>query len=264
MGTLSLIGMGLHDENGITLQGIDAAKRSDVIYIELYTSIMPGLSLERLQRTLGKSVSVLSRRELEEDAESTILENAKHQKVALLTPGDPMSATTHVGLLLSARQMGISTIIIHAASIITAAAGATGLEVYKFGRTVTIPSPATIDNPESLYDFIMTNKKMGLHTLGLLDLEKRPLTIPEAIQVLLRLERGKGAGLIRGDTLIVGLARVGAPDCLVRADRVDGILEEDFGGPPWSIILPSRLHFMEVEALQLLAGAPRTLLEDCR
>jgi diphthine synthase len=264
MGTLSLIGMGLHDENGITLRGLNAAKNSDAVYLELYTSIMPGLSVDRLQRILGKVVNILARKDLEEDAETAILSKAKLESVALLTPGDPMSATTHVGLLLSAKQLGISTAVIHSASIITAAAGVTGLEVYKFGRTVTIPSPATNPNPESLYDFISANMKIGLHTLGLLDLEKKALTIPEAIQVLLKLERVKRAGLISEDTLMIGLARVGAPDCVVKAARVEDILRGDFGDPPWSIILPSRLHFMEVEALQLLAGAPRTLLEEYR
>ena len=135
MGALSLIGMGLHDDNGLTLRGLESAKNSDIIYLELYTSVMPGLSVDRLQRTLGKRINILTRKDLEENAESTILSNAKQARVALLTPGDPMSATTHVGLLLSAKQLGIPTTIIHSASIITAAAGVAGCLLY------TSPSP---------------------------------------------------------------------------------------------------------------------------
>jgi len=264
MGTLSLIGMGLYDDNGLTIRGLDAAKNSDIIYLELYTSVMPGLSVDRLEHILGKKINILARKDLEEDADNTILSKAKQASVALLTPGDPMSATTHIGLLLSAKQLGISTTVIHSASIITAAAGATGLEVYKFGRTITIPSPTTSPLPESIYEFISANKRIGLHTLALLDLEQKPLTIPEAIRILLKLEFVKKTGLVGENTLMVALARLEAPDCVVKADRAENLVKEDFGQPPWSIILPSRLHFMEVEALELLAGAPRELLEAHR
>ena len=261
MGELSLIGMGLHDENGLTLRGLDAAKNADIIYAELYTSIMPGLSIDRLQHLLGKEVKILARKDLEEDAESAILSKARQARVALLTPGDPMSATTHIGLLLSAKKLGIPTTVIHSSSILTAVAGATGLEVYKFGRTVTIPSPKTSSLPESVYEFINSNKKIGLHTLALLDLEQGGLTVPEALRVLFNLEAVKKAGLVTEDTLMIVLARVEAPDSVVRADRAGNLVKWNFGGPPWSIILPSKLHFVEAEALQLLAGAPRELLE---
>ena len=261
MGELSLIGMGLHDENGLTLRGLQAAKNADVLYAELYTSIMPDLSLDRLQNLLGKDIKILGRKELEEDAEHTILTRAKHARVALLTPGDPMSATTHVGLLLSAKKLGIPTVLIHSTSIVTAAAGVTGLELYKFGRTVTIPSPKTSSFPESVYEFIKDNRTIGLHTLALLDISESRLTIAEAIQVLLSLERVKRAGIATEDTLMIALARVEAPDCIVTADRARDLMKFDFGRPPWSIILPGRLHFVEAEALRLLAGASPSLLE---
>jgi diphthine synthase len=222
---------------------------------------MPGLSMDRLQILVGKKIEILARKDLEEDAEHTILSRAKKGRVALLTPGDPMSATTHVGLLLSAKKHGIQTAVIHSASILTAVSGATGLEVYKFGRTVTIPSPKTSPVPESVYEFIVANKRIGLHTLALLDLEQGGLTIPEAIRILTKLESAKRTGLLTEETLMVALARVEAPDCLVRADRARDLMRADFGEPPWSIVLPSKLHFVEAEALQLLAGAPRELVE---
>jgi diphthine synthase len=261
MGELSLIGMGLHDENGLTLRGLHSARNADIVCAELYTSIMPGLSIDRLQHVLGKKVEILTRKDLEEDAERTILSRAGKGRVALLTPGDPMSATTHIGLLLSAKKHGIRTAVIHSASILTAVSGVTGLEVYKFGRTVTIPSPTTNPLPESIYEFIIANNSIGLHTLALLDLEHGGLTIPEAIRILIKLESMKKAGLVTEETLMVALARVEAPDCVVRADKAGNLVKSDFGKPPWSIILPSKLHFVEAEALQLLAGAPRELLE---
>jgi diphthine synthase len=262
MGELSFIGMGLHDENGLTLRGLDAAKYADTVYAEFYTSIMPGLSMDRLRRLVGKEIKILTRKDLEEDAERTIMFRAEKERVALLIPGDPMSATTHIGLLLSAKKRGIRTAVIHSASILTAVSGATGLEGYKFGRTVTIPSPKTSPVPESVYEFIVANKRIGLHTLALLDLEQGGLTIPEAIRILIKLESEKRTGLLTEEALVVALARVGAPDCLVRAARARDLVKDDFGELPWSIVLPSKLHFVEAEALQLLAGAPRELLED--
>jgi diphthine synthase len=261
MGELSFIGMGLHDENGLTLRGLDVAKNADTVYAEFYTSIMPGLSMDRLRHLVGKEIEILTRKDLEEGAERTIISKAEKERVALLIPGDPMSATTHVGLLLSAKKHGIRTAVIHSASILTAVSGATGLEVYKFGRTVTIPSPKTSPVPESVYEFIVANKSIGLHTLALLDLEQGGLTIPEAIRILIKLESAKKTGLLTEEALVVALARVGAPDFLVRAARARDLVKGDFGGPPWSIVLPSRLHFVEAEALQILAGAPRELLE---
>ena len=261
MGQLSLIGMGLHDENGLTLRGLNAAKSSDAVFAELYTSIMPGLSLDRLQRLVGNKVKIISRKELEENSELTILAEAKVKRVALLTPGDPMSATTHVGLLLSAKKLGIPTVLIHSASIVTAAAGVTGLELYKFGRTITIPSPRTTPLPESVYNFIKDNQKIGLHTLALLDINEEELTIPDAIRILFKMESVMKAGIITDDTLMVAIARIEGPDRIVKADKAGNLVKHDFGGPPWAIIIPARLHFMEAEALQLLAEAPPELLE---
>lgn len=261
MGELSLIGMGLHDQNGLTLRGLSAARKSDEVYAEVYTSIMPALCVQELQRLVGKEINILSRKDLEEDANRVILSRAKQRRVALLTPGDPMSATTHIWLLLSARKLGIRTALIHSTSIVTAAAGVAGLELYKFGRTVTIPSPTTNPFPESVYEFIKDNRRIGLHTLALLDIENGKLTIPEAIQVLFKLEDARRENVITEETLMVALARVEASDCIVRADKAANLTKADFGKPPYSIIIPGKLHFVEVDSLESLAGAQRAILE---
>ncbi len=60
---------------------------------------------------------------------------------------------------------------------------------------------------------------------------------------------------------MIAIARIEGPDCIVKADKAGNLVKHDFGGPPWSIILPGKLHFLEAEALQLLAEAPRELLE---
>jgi diphthine synthase len=50
----------------------------------------------------------------------------------------------------------------------------------------------------------------------------------------------------------------------VKADSIEELLIYDFGEPPYSIIFPGKLHFMETEALIVLAGAPETLRKDVR
>ncbi len=64
----------------------------------------------------------------------------RREEVGVLIGGDCLSATTHVSLLLEATEQGVETRIIHGSSIFSAVAE-TGLSLYKFGRTVTMPFP---------------------------------------------------------------------------------------------------------------------------
>jgi diphthine synthase len=70
-----------------------------------------------------------------------------------------------------------------------------------------------------------------------------------------------GRGVFDGDRLALGVARVGSMDAIVKADKLSRIKQYDFGGPPHSLVVPGRLHFMEVEALLCLVGAPQDLLK---
>ena len=42
----------------------------------------------------------------------------------------------------------------------------------------------------------------------------------------------------------------------LKADFVKNLIDFDFGKPPFSLIFPGDLHFMEVESLIAFAGAP--------
>ena len=42
MGELVFIGLGLHDEKGVTLRGLEDAHGADVVFAELYTSTLAG------------------------------------------------------------------------------------------------------------------------------------------------------------------------------------------------------------------------------
>ena len=262
---LVFVGLGLYSEEGLSLRGLEEIRRADHIFLEGYTSVMPGLSIKRLESIADKQIVVLSRRNIEEEAEKILLAPSQTKRVCLLVPGDPMTATTHVDVRLRAESLGIPTQIVHAASIETAASGVTGLQSYKFGRTITIPFPEGETFPESIYDYCTNNTRNGLHTLILLDIrteEKRYMTIQNALPILLKLEKQKSKGVFLGERLMIGIARLGGPNSLVKADRLDRLSECSFGEPPHCLIAPGKLHFMEVEALKTFAKASEEVLKD--
>src|SRR2546428_10712859 len=140
MGDLLFMGLGLDDEKGIPLRGLDEAGSADVVSAELYTSALPGASLEAVEKLIDREIRRLPRQEVEDG--QVLLAAAAKGAVAFLVPGDPMTATTHVDLRLRAAASKIRTRIVHGVSILTSAAGALGLQAYKFGRATTIPFPA--------------------------------------------------------------------------------------------------------------------------
>jgi diphthine synthase len=47
----------------------------------------------------------------------------------------------------------------------------------------------------------------------------------------------------------------------LKANYLEKILSYDFGNPPHTLIFPGKLHFMEAEALIILGGAPKEVME---
>ncbi len=264
LGEIVFVGLGLNDEMGISLQGMEETKNADYVFMELYTSLMPGFSLSNLERMSGKDVTMLSRKNIEEENAEKIMASAKRGKAVFLVPGDPMIATTHISVRLEAEKRGIGTRIVHGASVLSAIIGLSGLHNYKFGKSVTIPFPE--DTPaETPYQTIAQNRRLGAHTLCLLDIkveESRYLTIPQALEALMDTETRMKQVIIKTDTLAVGVARAGSKTPIVKADAVKRFLTYDFGGPPYTLVFPGKLHFMEAESLIRFAGAPEKLREE--
>ena len=254
---LVFVGLGLNDEKGVSLGGLEETKSADAVFMELYTSLMPDFNLQRFEALCGKKVQVVSRRELEEENGAAILQAAEKGKTVFLVPGDPFIATTHVTLRIDAEKRGVKTRIVHGASIISAIVSLSGLHNYKFGKTVTVPFPENFS--ATPYDVIGQNKRSGLHTLCLLDLkaaEKQFLSISQAVALLLQVEGKRKEGVVTLDTPAVGVARAGSKNPTLKADFVKNIANFDFGEPPYSLIFPGEMHFMEAEALIAFAGAP--------
>ncbi len=261
-GDLVFVGLGLQADQDLTLAGLGAAQACDRCFAEFYTS-QPGMSMEALEETIGKPVEVLPREAVEQG--DVILTAAQHQSVCLLTGGDPMTATTHVDLRLRALQRGIPTRVIHGVSIVTAATGLLGLQIYKFGRTTTLAYPEKNYFPLSPYHVIRRNRERGLHTLVLLDIqEKREqyMTVREGVELLLEMEQRCGNDVITEDTVLAGVARASSPEPVTKAGYPAELLDVDFGPPLHTLLVPGDLHQMEARALVELAGGPAELLDD--
>lgn len=249
---LSLVGLGLWDEENITLRGLERGKNADSAYIELYTSKWHG-NIKKLEGMIDKEIKILNREDLEEKS-SEFLEEAEDKKIVLFVPGDPLIATTHSSLLTDAKKKGIETEIIHNASIYSAIAE-TGLHIYRFGVTITIPFLEKTANqlPLSIYERIRVNIKRDLHTLLLLDIisEKNKYMTPnEGMQILLNTEEKMGKDVFTENTEIVVFGRASSEKPLILYGKVGSLIKKDFGNSPFVIIIPARLHFSESEYLE--------------
>ena len=258
---LTFIGLGLYDERDISVKGLDAVASADRVYAEFYTSRLMGTTLTRLEEFYGKKVHQLSRSEVEVDP--AWLEEARDLNVAFLVGGDAMVSTTHLDLRLRAVGMGIKTRVIHSSSIVTAVSGLSGLQNYRFGRSTTIPFPYVSRGkriiPETPYQVLQENLSRSLHTMLFLDIQREPaeryMTANEGAALLLEMQDASEVKLPAG-VLGIGIARAGSDDATIKADLLSRLQDHDFGGPLHILIVPASLHFMEAEALKMLAGAP--------
>jgi diphthine synthase len=261
MGELIFIGLGLHDARGLTVRARKEGRECDVLFAEFYTSRMMASSLAKLEAIFRREVRVLSREEVEQG--STILEATKNGRVGLLVAGDSMAATTHVDLRLRADRLGIGTRLVPGVSALTAAAGALGLQHYKFGRTTTLPFREKGFEPTTPYDVVEANRAVGLHSLALLDLKEEQLMTPgEGLEYLLEMETRFARGVLGPKTLACIAGSLGSSEPTLVAGRIGPLRKADPGPPPHVIVIPGPLHFMEVEALAAFAGLPKAMAEE--
>ena len=76
-------------------------------------------------------------------------------------------ATTHTDLVVRAKKLGVDVKVVHNASVMNAI-GVCGLQLYRYGETVSLPFFTDTWRPDSFYEKIQRNRKLGLHTLCLL------------------------------------------------------------------------------------------------
>lgn len=170
---LWLVGIGLSMQD-LSIKVINALKKVEEIYIEIYTTPMP-FKIKEYEKFLEKIVErevklKKATRNLLEEKSKEFVNKAKNKDIALLVYGDPLIATTHLALIKEAKQMKIKTKIIHNASIINAITN-TGLSIYKFGKIASMPKWQENYKPKSFYEIIKQNKSINAHTLLLVDFE---------------------------------------------------------------------------------------------
>ncbi len=237
---LYLIGLGL-GENDLTLKGIKALKNSDKIFAEFYTNINL-YNLKNLENLAGKKIEVLDREKVES---LSFLNEAENKTISLLISGDPLTATTHFEIIFQARKKGIKCKTIHNSSIFTAIAES-GLSLYKFGRTTTLPKKEKFTQyPKSPYEIIKSNIKNKTHSLILLDIGLRA---EESLEILQELDSDE----ILSSRKILVLCALGTKEQKIYYNFLENLEKTKFSKIPHTIIIPGELSHKEKEYLSLL------------
>ncbi len=261
MGKLTFVGLGL-GAKGITLEGMEAIKEADVAYLEYYTTPHEATLLREIETATGRELTVVDRGYVEDG--KAILSEARRSRVVLAVQGDPMIATTHNDLRARAINSGIETVILHAATIASSAASASGLHYYKFGGTITVTREG-VDVMQQVYQTLHRNLLFGIHTLLLLEAKgesNEGVTPNGAIGGLLQAERNFKRAVISDDTFGIVLSRVGRADFDAKAGTLSRLRQLDFGNQPHSLIIPARLHFTEAEAVRSIFSLNQDEIRD--
>jgi len=235
---LYFIGLGLENSD-LSEKALKALKKCDTLYFETYTSL--GIDVGKLSLKIKKNITLVDRDFVEQGSEK-LLQEAKKRNVGLLVQGDCLSATTHSGLLLECKQKNIPCEIIHGISILTAVAN-TGLSLYHFGKTASIPFQKNVKTP---YLVLQQNLEHGMHTLFLLDLDpkhKKFLSVPEALHYLL--EQGME------NRLCVGCMQLGTAKEIIKVGKARDLLKENFNIHPQCLIVTGKMHFIEEDFLKM-------------
>jgi len=231
---LYIIGLGL-EINGISLHGKKILKSAAVkkVYLEEYTVDFPYTKKE-LEKELKIKV-ISANREFVESEE--IVSIAKKEDVALLVYGSPLSATTHISLINSCKKQKVKFKVLHSGSVFDAVAES-GLQLYKFGKTTSLPKWQKNFQPTSFIEVIKENQLIKAHTLLLIDIG---LDFNSAREEL------KESGFKLGKVIVC--CKLG-----IKSKFFYNFLEkipEDKIERPYCIIIPGALSESEKESLEL-------------
>ncbi len=234
---LHLIGLGLN-EKGFSFETYKLVKKCKKVYLEEYTVELP-YKKEQLEKAIGKKVISVDRKFMEEKAKD-ITKESKKEDIAILVYGSPLTATTHVSLLLELNRNKIDYQVIHNASIVDAIAE-TGLQLYKFGKITSMPTWQKSFKPESFIEIIKENQSINAHSLILVDIG---LEFSEALKQL----EIAGKDKVKMGRIII-CSRLGTKESKIYYDTIANLMKKKVKAP-YCIIIPSVLHFMEEEFLQ--------------
>ncbi len=237
---LNLIGIGLSHKN-INDEIKSIIKKSDFVYLENYTSKYD-ISVGELEKILNKKIISADRYLVENSDE--IIKNAVEKNVSFLVIGDVFMATTHMALFLEARNKKIKISVIHNVSVLNAVSDS-GLSLYHFGKITSIPfNNENIDEP---FKVLEMNKKMGLHTLFLFDLDpekNKYMTVNQALNYLLK--------KVKEDEYAVACSALGTDKQEIKYGTIKDLINLKFDKFPQCLVIPGKLHFMETDFLETI------------
>jgi diphthine synthase len=246
-----LVGVGLGAKH-LTAEAIDAVRQCEKVFLESYTNLLPEKDIAELEKIFGKRISVVGRKQVEENFSKTLSE-AKGKNIALLVSGNPLTATTHIQLLIDAKRMGIKFSFVPGISIVNFL-GFSGLDAYRFGRTTTIVAPKQNFSPESFFDVIQANQRLDYHTLCLFDYDAENnfyLNIAKAIEILENIDAKRKASIIR-KSFLVGFCGVGGEKQRIVFGKASGLKKLELGVFPQCLVVCAKLNEKEEEALRVL------------
>ncbi len=251
--TLYFVGIGIAGTSGITDEARSAIASSRTVYAERFTSPVADAEIDELRdiATRGGAAFKVAPRWMVEDG-GEILREAARGDVSLVCFGDPYVATTHIELRTRAVAQKTKTRSVHGASSLTSMVGECGLHQYKVGRTTTV----TGEEASTPYNVLDENIQRGCHTVLLLEYNQDAgefLAPADALRSLLDIEAEARHGAATPETFVMVASRIGRNDQSITAGRISGVLDQDFGEPPHSIVVPGTLHFTETDAINALA-----------
>jgi len=235
-----LIGLGL-TEKGLSVEASEKLKKVDVVYLENYTVDFP-YKKEELEKIIGKKIVELGREKVENEG---FLLDAKKKNVALLVYGDVLMATTHMSLILKCKKEKIDYEVFHSASIFNAISE-TGLQMYKFGKTASMPAwnKEKEYKPASFIEIIKDNQKIKAHSLLLTDIA---LSFEKALEQLKEAAKEKKLKLNE----IIACSRMGTKEQRIFYDSLENLEKRKKEIQlPFCFIIPSDLHFLEKESIE--------------
>jgi diphthine synthase len=234
---LYLIGIGLN-KHGISEEALEVLRGCHKVYLENYTVDFPYEQLKGF-KGLNKKIKPIGREEVESNL---LIKEAKSKKIALLVYGSPLFATTHMSLLLDAKDACVRVKVIYAASIFDAL-GETGLQLYKFGKITSMPDWKDKGKSDSFMDVVSDNLKIKAHSLILSDIglgSKRALG---------QLEEAAKDKKVKLDKIIL-CSQMGTDYSKIYYDSISKLKKQKVD-LPFCIIVPSDLHFLEKQGLKI-------------
>ncbi len=240
---LYLIGIGLNKKQ-MTLEARKKIKDCDELYCEDYTSFYSGDSLAGKKI---RGVKLLKREEVEGDF---LVEKARDRKIGLLVFGNPLNATTHMQLVSDCVSSGVEIEIVMGIGVFDIL-GLSGLDPYKFGRTVTLVFQEENYFPKSFYEQILGNLREGLHTLCLLDIKRdkeKFMTAWEGLELLEQIDR---EGKLKNQDYIA-LCGIGGKKekILIGREKIKKFSKKS--SLPQSLIIAGKINEKEKEFLEIV------------